>query len=171
MELDDVINRRRTIRKYIPYKMPQEDLDIILRAACKGPSAGNLQSYHVIAVTNSDVMRRMAIAANDQEFIQEASASLVFCAAPENSAQEYGNRGKDLYCIQDASISALLAILKAVDLGYSTAWIGSFDEEELAGVLGIEGIRPVAIIPVGKGDENPSRKSGRKFEDMVSYLG
>lgn len=169
MELDEVIEKRRTVRNFIDEAVPDQDIRLIIGAASLAPSAGNLQSFHISAVTEPGLRKKIAIAANDQDFVAKAGLCLVFFADPDASAREYGNRGKDLYCIQDATISAVFAILKAVDLGYSTAWIGSFNDKRIAELLQYEKLKPVAIVLVGRGAETPAPRMERNPERLVRY--
>ena len=94
MHLEDVIKRRRTVRAFKQEKVEESKVNAILNAACAGPSAGNLQSYRIFLVDNRDTLKKLASTAFDQEFISQAPLCLVFCADPEKSASEYGQRGR-----------------------------------------------------------------------------
>jgi len=75
---------------------------------------------------------------------------LVFFSAPSRSARKYGERGKDLYSLQNATISASFAWLQAVMLGLSCCWVGAFKESQVKNILGIKGDwRPIALLPLG----------------------
>jgi len=54
-------------------------------------------------------------------------------------------------------------------LGYASCWIGAFDEKLVKEVLNIpQGIRPVAIIPIGKVDgKQPPKPSRRNMQEIV----
>ena len=79
------------------------------------------------------------------------------CANTERSARRYGERGRTLYAIQDATIAAQNMMLAATALGYGTCWVGAFNEAQVKKILKIpDGIRPIAIIPVGVPNEEPT---------------
>ncbi len=170
MELDEVIEKRRTIRAFKGGEIEEAKVGKILKAACMGPSAGNLQSFRIYRVSSKDKLRKLSRAAFGQEFISQASMCLVFCADPERAAGQYGKRGRELYSLQDATISAVFAVLKAVDEGLATAWVGSFDEAGVSDAIGAGNLRPVAIIPIGKPDENPGEIKRKGTEDLVQEV-
>jgi nitroreductase len=99
----------------------------------------------------------------------QAPLVLVFCSDPEASASEYGERGKNLYCIQDATIAAAYCQLAATDAGLASVWIGSFDEEEVRRILGTD-LRPVAIIPAGYAGEEPEPTTRKGLRELVKEL-
>jgi len=74
----------------------------------------------------------------------------VFVALPKTSSQKYGDRGRELYAVQDATIAASFAWLQAVDLGLSGGWVGGFAEDKVRKILDLdENQKPIAIIPIG----------------------
>jgi nitroreductase len=106
----------------------------------------------------------------DQTFIEEAPAVIVVCANENRSSQRYGVRGKTLYCIQDTAAAIQNIHLAAYSLGLGTCWVGAFKEEEAREILKIpQGIRPVAIIPVGYPAEAPSPRNRRSISQIVHY--
>jgi len=60
--------------------------------------------------------------------------------------------------------------LTAHALGLATCWIGAFQEEEARKVLNIpNGVRPIAIIPVGHPAEKPEAPDRRPLNEIVHY--
>ena len=84
--------------------------------------------------------------------------------------QGYGVRGKTLYCIQDTAAASQNIHLAAYALGLGTCWVGAFREEMAREVLKVpDGIRPIAIIPVGyAAGAVPSRRR-RPADQVVHY--
>jgi nitroreductase len=149
MEFDQVVKKRRSVRSYHPYPPSREDLEKILLAADMAPSAGNLKARQVLTVRSESQRKRLAKAALDQEFVAEAPVVLVFCADLERIS-EYGERGRDLYCIQDTAAAIENALLKAADLGLGSCWVGAFEEEEVAMICRLPcWLRPVALVTIG----------------------
>jgi len=137
MELREVIEARRSVRKFKPDAVPPELEERILDLATKGPSAGGIRGYSIIP-TNLPLTQ------------YNAPLYFVFSAAPAKYARRYGDRGRDLYAVQDATIAAAYAQLAAVDLGLASVWVGAFRESKIQRLLGLgEDERPVAIIAVG----------------------
>ena len=130
------------------------------------PSAGNLQAYQVRVIKDQAKREALARAAYDQGFIAQAPVCLVFCADPNRSAQRYGDRGKELYSIQDATIAGTYAMLAAADLGLATVWVGQFDDAKVQEVVGTEGLRPVVMFSLGYSAEEPAPTSRRAIEEI-----
>lgn len=168
MELRDVIKNRRSVRSFQDKEVTDEQVNDILDMANLSPSAGNLQARRIIVVRDREMRKRFSEASLRQEPIVQAPVSLVICAVPEESAQKYEERGRDLYSVQDATIFAAYVQLAAVELGLSTVWIGAFDENMVSDISGLEkNTRPVAIIPVGYADEKPGEKDRKSLDEII----
>lgn len=171
MDFFEVVNARHSIRAFTVRQIEPKKLQAILEAANRAPSAGNLQAYEIYAVTNRAVLRALARAALDQEFIAEAPLALVFCAHPARSAKKYRQRGESLYCIQDATIACAYAQLAVSALGLASVWVGAFDDDAVRRAIGVDvTLRPIAILPIGYAGEEPEVTSRRSLESLVHYV-
>jgi len=136
MDFFQLIDKRHSVRAFSNKPIPEEIVTRILEAANRAPSAGNLQAYEIIRVESSDNKTALARAAWEQNFIQEASVVFVVCANPDRSAQRYSERGRMLYCINDASIASAYIELASCALGLSSIWVGAFDEGAVSRIYG-----------------------------------
>ncbi len=137
-------------------------------AAVQAPSAGNRQPWEFILVTEQGLKRELVRAAEDQQFIAEAPLVIVVCADETRSAKRYASRGRTLYCLQDTAAAIQNIHLAAYSLGLGTCWVGAFSEEETKRVLNVpEGIRPIAMIPVGYPNEKPSARTRRPLTEVI----
>ena len=166
----ETVRHRHSVRKYLPdTPVEQEKIHAILETACSAPSAGDLQAYHIVVVTQAAERAKLCRAAHDQSFITEAPVSLIFFCDTRQSAAKYQERGERLYAIQDATIAAAFAQLAAVAAGMGSTWIGEFDEDEITSLFGVgPGFRPVAILSVGYPAELPEPTRRRPLEDMTT---
>jgi len=149
--MHEVFKKRKSTRSYNSGKpVEKEKLEEILEAAHSAPSAGNLKARQILTVTDKETRERLAEAAFGQDFVAEAPVVLVFAVLPKVSAQKYGERGKDLYALQDATIAASFAWLQTVNLGLSGCWVGAFSEEEVRNILNLDSDKkPIALLPIG----------------------
>jgi len=149
MAILDIIRGRRSVRNFKDRDIPDDAIDALIEAIRWAPSAGNLQSRKFYFVFNKEIKKRLADAALHQSFIAEAPLTVVACV--DNSiAFRYGERGVNLYCIQDVAASIENMLLTAYELGLGSVWVGAFREDEVREILRLPGnLRPVAIIPVG----------------------
>ena len=149
MDIDIVMDKRRSVRSYTALVPSDRDVEKIVIAAQKAPSAGDLRSRKIFVFKSESKRKNLMEASLHQTFIAEAPYLLLFCADLK-AVESYGERGKDLYCIQDATIAATYAMLKATDLGFGTCWIGAFEEVKVIEAAGLPSyLRPVVILTVG----------------------
>lgn len=146
----DAIRERRSVRRFAPDPVDEFTVGRILEAGASAPSAGNIQPWTFYAVFRQEIKERLSEAAYGQEFIASAPVVIVVCALPEDTAARYGERGRDLYCLQDTAAATQNILLAAEGFGLGSCWVGAFDEAAVAGALGcVRGERPVAVIPLG----------------------
>jgi nitroreductase len=148
--MDEIFIKRRSVRNFKDRKIEAEKLEEILEAAYSAPSAGDLKAREIIIVDNKDTKENLARASFGQDFIAQAPIVLVFFSIPERSAQRYAKRGRELYALQDATISASFAWLQAVKCGLSACWVGAFEDEKVKEILKAkEDWQPICIMPIG----------------------
>lgn len=168
----ETVRHRHSVRKYhSDMPVEEEKLHAILEMACAAPTAGDLQSYRIIVVRDAAAREALSRATRDQDFLRQAPVSLVFCADTQRAAGEYGERGKTLYAVQDATIAAAYAQLATVAAGLGTAWVGYFDEDKVGAVLGLaKGEKPIAIICVGYPAELPEPTPRRPLDQITQTI-
>jgi nitroreductase len=170
MDVFEAIIGRRSIRAFKTEDVSEEMVEKLVNAGRWAPSAGNIQPWEFIVVRKPSAKKGLVETAGGQALIGEASVVVVVCANEEESAKGYGVRGKSLYCIQDTAAAAQNILLAAHSLGLGACWIGAFNEERARDVLKVpEGIRPVAIIPVGYPAETPLPPSRRLLSRIIHY--
>ena len=167
----DLISTRHSVRAFKDIPIPEDKINTIIDISSRGPSAGNLQSYQIFIVSKMTEKEKLVESAHGQEYIAQAPLVMVFCAEPKRCAVEYGSRGEELFCIQDATIACAYSQMAAHSLGLSSVWIGSFDEEKVSEILKLEkDIRPVAILPIGFSNETPEITNRRPINEMIQEI-
>lgn len=137
----EVLERRKSVRRYRLDPVPDDKVMAVVALARTGPSAGGIRAYHIIA-TDKPVVR------------PAAPVYLVVCCEPERYEKRYGRRGRDLYAVQDATIAAAYAQLAAVYLGLATVWVGAFRERKVKQMLDLPGDwRVVVVLPMGYAED------------------
>ena len=170
MDVFEAIKTRRSIRTFTEEEVSEEEIEKILDAARWAPSAGNIQPWIFIVVRDPKRKRRLSEAALNQLFIEEAPVVIVVCADQERSGRVYGRRGIDLYCIQDTAAAIQNLLLAAHALGLGACWVGAFNEDAVGHALNIPaGVRPVAIIPIGRPAIKPGAVFKRSLNEIVRY--
>jgi len=170
MDVFEAIKGRRSVRAFESQDVSLEIVKQLIDAARWAPSAGNIQPWEFIVVRNQETKSALAKAALNQTFIEEAPVVIVVCADENRSSYGYGLRGKTLYCLQDTAAATQNILLAAYAFRLGTCWVGAFREELVREALKIpNGVRPIAIIPVGFPAESPSHPNKRDINDIIHY--
>lgn len=150
----ECMREAHTVRHFKQQDIEDSAIAEILEAACYAPSAGNLQPWYFFVVKNQKVRERLAEASFDQSQIVSAPVAIVILADPARSNERYGERGAQLYCLQDTAAAAENILLAADSMGLGTCWIGAFDEVRVQQIVEAPPrLRAVAIICLGYSDE------------------
>jgi nitroreductase len=158
LDVFEAIKTRRSIRKYKPTPIPDEDLKKIFEAARLAPSAAHRQPWSFVVVRDAEKKKALAEAANNQEFLADAAVIVAAVGDPEVSRKWYE---------KDVMIAVEHMALSAAALGYGTCWIGAFNEAEVKNLLRIpESVKVVVLLPIGMPDQTPLTKTRKEFSEI-----
>ena len=166
MDVLSAIQGRRSIRQYSSQPIEDIKLNKVLEAARLSPSASNRQSWKFVIVKDNETRAKLAEAAGGQLFVGQAPVILVACGTDPDSIMMCGQHR---YTV-DLSIATAYMILEAYEQGLGTCWLGSFDEKRVKEILGIpEGIRVVAMTPLGYPTDSPAERPRKNLDEIVCY--
>jgi len=170
MDVFDAITTRPSITRYTNEGVERETVARLLEAARHAPSAGNMQTWEFIVVQDLDILEQLAEYAHNQPHIREAPVAIVILSDMEQAERQYGDRGRELYAIQETAAAMQNMLLEAYDQDLGAAWVGAFEEDRVSDLLDIpDRLRPVAIVTVGHPDERPEQQS--KYEvSSITYM-
>ena len=94
MDVLECIATRRTTRKFLDIPVEFEKIGNILDAGRYAPSAGNLQDWKFILVTEKDTIENLAKCCLEQYWVSQASVVIVVCSDPEKSKRLYKEQGE-----------------------------------------------------------------------------
>ncbi len=170
MEFEEVIKKRRSVRKFLHIPVPRELIARIIGAGHEAPCAGNIINWRFVIVQDEQKRKDLAEAALEQHWIAEAPVVLVLCSRLNELKKFYGLRGEKLYSIQNCAAVAENMVLQAVNLGLASCWVSAFDENEVQRTLDIpDDIRPQVILPIGYPAETNPRPLRYKLEDITFF--
>lgn len=142
MEMDvfEAIRKRHSTRAYLPDRIGEEKLEKILEAARLAPSAGNLQPWHFIVVTDPQKRRELS-RGRFAKFLTESPVVIVGCGDKKASPKWH---------VVDAAIAMQNIVLAATGEGLGTCWIGSFNQDQVKKLLKIpEKLQVIALLAIG----------------------
>lgn len=170
MSVLEMIQKRRSLRKYKGDSIPEDVLQRVLEAARLAPSGKNYQPWKFIIVQDKELKEKLAQASAEQFFMVEAPIIIVGCGFPDDSYSHMGRYMKSWPV--DVTIALEHLILQAAEEGLGTCWIGSFEETEVKSILNIpENVRVLALTPLGYPDETPPYRGRKRLDEIVSYNG
>jgi nitroreductase len=170
MRILDTIKNRRSIRDFKDQEIPGEAIGALIEAIRWAPSAGNMQSRKFYFVFDQNTKKKLAKAALNQNFISEAPLAVVACL-DRRIAVRYGDRGVNLYSIQDVAASVMNMMLTAHELGLGSVWVGAFNEFEVFEHLNLpDNLRPIAIIPIGYPAKIPKPTPRVSTNEIVEFV-
>jgi nitroreductase len=150
-------------RNFLAGSIPRGDLDLIIQAGIRAPSANNRQPWHFTAVQNQNLAKRIVP--------NIAEGNVLIVISGDGDGKTNGR------VILDCALATESIYLAAQALGYgSRIYTGPMDalNRDLKGELGLpKGYSAVALVRVGlvsPGVDAVSAASGRKNEkDVVTY--
>jgi len=154
MELYEGILTRRSVRKYTGDKIPDADIEKIIRAGMYAPSANNKRPWHFVIVDDRTVLNSIMQAHPYASMLAEASHAIVVCGDLEK-------QNAPGYYLLDCSAAVQNTLLAIHALGYGGVWLGVEPRPErvsaISQILELPGhIRPVAVISAGIPANKPS---------------
>ncbi len=169
MEILKAVKERRSIRNFLKKDIPRDLVERLIDALIWAPSAGNLQSRKFYFVQDEKLKKGIVSAALGQGFIAEAPLVIVACTDSMIFGR-YGDRGMNLYAIEDVAASIMGMMLVAHENGLGSVWVGAFREEMVTEVLNLPGnLRPIAIVPVGYPSRVPSPPQRVSRQSAVEF--
>lgn len=170
MDLDKAIEKRRSVRRFSTKKVRWQDIIEAIDAANKAPAAGNIYTLRYILVDDKKRIRELA-EASQQSFFENTDYCVVVISDKASLIKSYDERA-EMYARQQAGASIENFLLKIVDLGLASCWIGAFVDDEVKRVLEIptdnESLQVEAILPVAF--EMPGHKVERRKADLDMCL-
>ncbi len=169
MEFSEVIKKRRSTRKFTDEGVSCEQILKLAEAAVIAPNACNMQSWHFYIITDKNVKAKLSGAIAD--WALTAPVLFVVCTAPDAIKARFGERA-EVFTIQDTAAAVENILLTATDMGLGGCFMGAFDGEKFAEVLGInEDHKPIAVVPVGVPSMEMPARPRNPLSDAVTFVG
>lgn len=166
METWDAIRSRRNVRSYTDDPIADEDLDRILEAGRRTPSASNWQPWNFVVVTDPDRLTSLAGLWQGAGHVARAAAAIAIVAPAQ---RDETRRGWMQYDLGQLTMSLMLA---ATDLGIGSAHAWVTDQETARDVLGFPDDHQLTwLLALGYPADRPltplTRINRRDFSDVV----
>jgi nitroreductase len=158
MDLFEAIEKRASVRAYIPVDVPEGDLLKIADAGRRAPSGGNRQPLQFIAIRDKQTLKALETV---QACFGSASAAIGIVADPAVSR----------WWLEDASAAAENMLLAIAALGYAAVWVeGTLlkQEEYAKKLLGVPPEKKLAILlPIGKASQETPQADRKPLAEIL----
>ncbi|MFI3269819.1 MAG: nitroreductase family protein [Rikenellaceae bacterium] len=175
MDFQELITKRRSVRKFSDKKVDRETLQKIVEMAITAPSSRNSHSTHFIVVTNPEIIKGLSTMRDfGSSFVKDAPAVIVVM----------GDTTKTDKPTINSSISATMLHLAAVEMGLASCWVHVQNspqiQSEPTGAKAIDKVRELLTIPeecdvlclfaIGYSDFEPKPIPEFDRETLVSFV-
>jgi nitroreductase len=162
MDVFEAMANRRSVRKYLPDPVAEEDLARILEAGRQAASWANTQCWEIVLCRDADTKARLAATIPEgnpgRGAIVAAPLVLVACARAARSGFEQGRAATvhGDWMLFDVALFLANVTHAAHALGYGTLHLGLFDQAAAAAVIGAPAdVRVIELMPVGRSARPP----------------
>ena len=113
MEFKDLVQKRRSIRKFTEEKLTDEELRTLLRAGLMAPTGHGQRGWKFVVVDDKQKLAQIAQCREaGSQFVEGAPVAVVVA---------YDASATDVW-VEDASIAAVTMQYQATDLGLGSCW-------------------------------------------------
>jgi len=165
----DLVQQRRSHRKFTTDEIDAEDVKLILRAALMSPTSKGQRAWQFVVVDNPADIEKLADAKDlGSQFLKGAPLAIVVLGDPLQN---------DCW-IEDGSIAAIAMQYQAADLGLGSCWVqmrgrglsdGTTADTVIQGVLDIpENFHVLCILGIGRpaDERKPQNEDKLKWENV-----
>lgn len=176
MELQETIEKRRSIRKYKKQKISHQDIETIIQTAILAPSWKNSQVTRYYVVESEDVLKQVKLALPEfnQNNVKDAPVLIIPTIVLNRSGFERDgtptNELENGWGYYDCGLHNMNLLLKATELGLSTLIIGIRNQDMIRNILEIpETESIVSVIALGYGDIEAKMPKRKTVDDITKF--
>ncbi len=109
-----LIQKRRSIRKFLAKPVEDEKIDLLIEAALRSPSSRGFNPWEFVVITERDLLEKLSNAKiHGSQFLKNAPLGIVVCADSDKC---------DVW-VEDCSIASTFIFLAAESIGLRSCWI------------------------------------------------
>ncbi len=160
MDAIQVLKTRRCVRAYTSEPVTRDQIAEIVDCGRLAASAINIQPWEFVAISDQDVLCRIAMATDHGKFIKDAAACVVVLTRETR------------YFLEDGSAATQNMLLAARALGLGACWVAGDKKpyaEDICRIIGAPpGMRLISLVPIGHPAEQPTKEK-RPLGDVLHW--
>lgn len=168
--IKEIIDKRRTIRKFTDEKVNHELLEELLMYSLMGPSYANARPVQFLVVEDKEGLEKLSeVERFSSKYVKDAPCAVVVMADTDLSK----------FAVEESTICASYLQLLAEDAGLATSWISlrgvvTKDKEASTEYVKREfglpkNFEPLCVIPIGYRDEKAKKRVPFDVSPKVHY--
>ncbi len=177
MELQNVLEKRRSIRKYAAKPVEPEKVRAVLEAATLAPSWKNSQVTRYYVAQSEKAVAAVRETMSDYNKGNTANAPVLIVVAIEKDRSGFSPDGKPTnelgngWGCYDCGLQSMNLVLKAADLGLGTLIMGMRDADKLRSLFSVpESQEIISVIALGYADIDPQMPPRKPLSETVKYF-
>jgi len=172
-----LVQNRRSIRKYLEKPVEREKVLTCLEAARMAPSADHVQPWRYLVIDEPELKRIFTDEVfsgiySKTKFAAKAPVIIVMLAKLDVVANRIGKQIQGIhYYFIDMGIAGEHIVLQAEELGLGTCWIGWFSTRKTRKLLNIpRKYKIVSLLSIGYYENRPSKEKQRKTLSEIVWF-
>jgi nitroreductase len=177
MNIIEAIEHRRAIKGFDPdFRMPEADVEHLMRLAMLSPTAFNIQNWRFVLARNSELRQQIRTAAWDQAQVTDASLLVILTADLKAWEKEPGRYWKEApepvrdflvpaighyydgreqvqrdEAMRSCGMAAMTLMLAAREMGYDSCPMDGFDFDAVGELINLPADHTIAMfVAIGK---------------------
>jgi nitroreductase len=177
MNIIEAIEHRRAIKGFDPdFRMPEADVERLMRLAMLSPTAFNIQNWRFVLARNSELRQQIRAAAWDQAQVTDASLLVILTADLKSWEKEPGRYWKEApepvrdflvpaighyydgreqvqrdEAMRSCGMAAMTLMLAAREMGYDSCPMDGFDFDAVGKLINLPADHTIAMfVAIGK---------------------
>lgn len=175
MELNQVLENRRSIRSYEPGEISKETIEELVQAAALAPSWKNSQTRRYYAACSPEALayvRSEVLPPMNAQKTENAACYIISCAKKGESGigaeNEYANEIEEGWAVYDLGLADENLLLKAYDLGFGSLVMGIRDAEKIRSYFKVEDDEIIlSVIALGKPACHPQAPKRKSLDEIL----
>jgi len=161
MDAVQALKERRSVRSFADQPVDETDIETLIDCARNAPTAGNIQPWEFVVVTEPDRLGKLAGMTDHGKFMAQGQACIaVFCQDTK-------------YYLEDGSAATTNILVAAHSLGLGTCWVAG-DKKPYAEAVRLmfdipQGYKLVSLIALGYPADKPAAKDKRPLAELIHW--
>lgn len=161
MEAFDAINKRASVREYLPKPIEKALLEKLVDAGRRAPTARAVEPWEFVVIQNRETLHKLGQIASSGSFIKDGTACIaIFCKDTK-------------YYLEDGCAATENILLAAAAFGLGACWVAGDKKpyvDEVARFLRAEqDLKLVSLIALGWPRKEVKQTKNRSLNDVIHW--